>query len=73
MDEPDQPIIHRRRAAAVVVAGRAIISDTLPNQEQATVKAMCLYALEVAEGRLPGPYSDAQALAYARAAAAVHN
>jgi hypothetical protein len=25
---------------------------------------MCLYALEVAAGRLAGPYSDAQALAY---------
>jgi SAM-dependent methyltransferase len=25
---------------------------------------MCLYALEVADGRLPGPYSDAQALAF---------
>ena len=38
-----------------------------------TVKAMCLYALEVADGRLPGPYSDAQALAYAHAAAAKRN
>ena len=34
---------------------------------------MCFYALEVAEGRLPGPYSDAQALAYARAAEANRN
>ena len=68
-----QPIIHRGRVAALVVAGQAIIPDALPSQEQATVKAMCLYALEVAEGRLPGPYSDARALAYARAAAAKRN
>ena len=60
-----QPITHRGRMAALVVAGQAIIPDALPSQEQTTVKAMCLYALEVAEGRLPGPYNDARALAYA--------
>ena len=60
-----QPITHRGRMAALVVAGQAIIPDALPSQEQTTVNAMCLYALEVAEGRLPGPYNDAQALAYA--------
>ena len=68
-----QPIIHRGRVAALVVAGQAIIPEALPSQEEATVKAMCLYALEVADGRLPGPYSDAQALAYACAAAAKRN
>ena len=68
-----QPIIHHGRVAAVVVGGQAIIPDALPSQEQATVKAMCLYALEVADGRLPGPYSEARALAYARAAAANRN
>jgi hypothetical protein len=68
-----QPILHHGRLAALVVAGQAIISDTLPRQDEATVKAMCLYALEVAEGRLPGPYSDDHALAYARAAAAARN
>ena len=68
-----QPITHRGRMAALVVAGQAIIPDALPSQEQTTVKAMCLYALEVADGRLPGPYSDALALAYARAAAANRN
>jgi hypothetical protein len=31
---------------------------------------MCVYALEVAERRLAGPYSEARALAHARAAAA---
>ena len=68
-----QPIIHQGRVAAVVVAGQAIIPDALSSQELATVKAMCLYALEVADGRVPGPYSDARALAYARAAAATRN
>ena len=68
-----QPIIHHGRVAALVVAGQAIIPDALPSREQATVKAMCLYALEVADGRVPGPYSDARALAYARAAAATRN
>ena len=66
-DPADHP---RGRVAAVVIAGQAIIPDALPRREQATVKAMCLYALEIADGRLPGPYSDTQALAYARAAAA---
>ena len=46
-----QPIIHHGRVAALVVAGQAIIRDALPSREHATVKAMCLYALEVAEGR----------------------
>ena len=68
-----QPIIHRAGVAALVIAGQAIIPDGLPSEEQATVKAMCLYALEVADGRLPGPYSEARALAYARAAAAKRN
>jgi hypothetical protein len=27
---------------------------------------MCVYALAIADGRLPGPYSDAPARAYAR-------
>jgi len=68
-----QPIIHQGRVTAVVIAGEAIIPDALPSQERATVKAMCLYAIEVADGRLPGPYSDAQALAYAHMAAAKRN
>jgi hypothetical protein len=68
-----QPIIHQGRVAVVVVGGQAIIPDALPSEERATVKAMCLFALEVADGRLPGPYSDAHALAYAHAAAAKRN
>ena len=65
-----QPIIHRGRVGAIVVAGQAIILDALAGRERAIVKAMCLYALEVADGTVPGPYSDQEALAYARAAAA---
>ena len=49
-----QPIIHRGRTAALLVAGHALILDALPSQEHTTVTAMCLYALEVAEGRLRG-------------------
>jgi hypothetical protein len=68
-----QPIIHKGQLAAVVADGRAIIRESVPEREQPTVKAMCLYALEIAEGRLPGPYSAAEALVYARAAAANRN
>lgn len=68
-----QPIIHHGRVAAIVVAGQAIIRDHLPGDERATVTAMCLYAIEVAEGRFPGPYNPAAALSYARAAAAARN
>jgi hypothetical protein len=50
-----QPIIHQGRVDALVVGGAGDHPDALPSQEQTTVKAMCLYALEVAEGRLPGP------------------
>jgi hypothetical protein len=68
-----QPIIHNRRLAALVVDGQAIISERVPQPDRWTVQAMCLYALEVTAGRLPGPYSAARALAYARAAAAARN
>ena len=51
-------------------AGKAIISDAHPGPERTTVNAVCLYALEVADWRLPGPCSEARALAYASAAAA---
>ena len=63
-----QRIIYNRRLAAVVVADQAIILDELPDDEQRTVKAMCLYALEVAAGRERGPYSNERALQYARRA-----
>lgn len=63
-----QPIIHQGRIAALVVAGQAIIDDTLPPHEHRHVQAMCLYALEVADRDRPGPYSDPDADTYARQA-----
>lgn len=60
-----QKIVYRGRLAAVVLAGQAILTDPLPEQDEGTVKAMCLYALEVAAGLQPGPYSDERALWYA--------
>lgn len=63
-----QKIIYRGRLAAVVIADQAILTDPLPEPDERTVKAMCLYALEVAAGLQPGPYTDEGALSYARAA-----
>jgi hypothetical protein len=63
-----QPIIHRGQIVAIVIAGQAIIDDTLQASEQTHVQAMCLYALEIADGARPGPYTDAGAEAYARRA-----
>lgn len=63
-----QKIIYDGRLAAVVLADQAILTDPLPEPEERTVKAMCLYALEVAAGLRPGPYSDERALQYARRA-----
>jgi hypothetical protein len=68
-----QPIIHNGRLAAIVVGGQAIIPDTIRRTELPAVKAKCLYALEIAAGNLPAPYTDLGADTYARAAAAQHN
>jgi hypothetical protein len=64
-----QKIIHRGQIAAVVVADQAILLGGLAQDEERTVKAMCLYALEVTAGLQLGPYSDERALQYARRAA----
>lgn len=61
-------IIYQGRLAAVVLADEAILTGELPPSDERTVKAMCLYALEIAAGRQPGPYTDHNALAYARRA-----
>jgi hypothetical protein len=61
-------ITYNGQLAAVVVADQAIILDELAQDEEQTVMAMCLYALEVAAGRERGPYSDKRALQYARRA-----
>ena len=58
-------IIYRGRLAAVVIAGQAVLTEELPEPEEGTVKAMCLYALEIAAGQQPGPYTDDDALEYA--------
>ena len=63
-----QQITYNGRLAAVVVADQAIIFEELAEDEERTVMAMCLYALEVAAGRERGPYSDERALQYARRA-----
>jgi hypothetical protein len=61
-----QPITHRGRLAAIVVAGEAIIEDTLTETDFRHVQAMCLYALEIADRERPGPYTDADAAVYAQ-------
>lgn len=64
-----QKIIYNGHVAAVVLAGQAIIPDGLAETDERTVKAMCLYAMEVDDGLHPGPYTDERALEYARRAA----
>ena len=64
-----QKIIYNGQLAAVVLADQAIVIDGLPEHDERTVKAMCLYALEIAAGRERGPYSDTRALRYAARAA----
>jgi hypothetical protein len=49
-----QPIIHNGRLAALIAGRRAIIGDSVPDRDLPTIKAMCLYALEV-RGPAPGP------------------
>jgi hypothetical protein len=63
-----QQITHQGRLAAIVLAGQAIIDDTLPVDQQRHVQAMCLYALEISAGDRARPYTDASAEAYARQA-----
>jgi hypothetical protein len=65
-----QPITHAGRIVAIVIAGQAIIDDTLDPDEHRHVQAMCLYGIEIADGERPGPYTDAGAEQYARVAAA---
>jgi cobyrinic acid a,c-diamide synthase len=55
---------------ALVIDGEARINDGLSREVDATVKGMCLFAMEVQVGAIDGPYSDARALQYARLASA---
>jgi hypothetical protein len=66
-----QRIHHNGQLAAIVIAGQAIIDDTLPAAAVPTVQAKCLYALEIDDGQRAGPYTDADALMYALLAANV--
>jgi len=63
-----QQITHNGELVAIVLADQAIIDDALPVSERSQVQAMCLYALQIQAGELPGPYTDDKANAYARAA-----
>lgn len=65
-----QKIHHGGRLAAVVVAGQAIIDDTLSPYALASVQAKCLYALELADRDDADSYRDEDAEAYAQAALA---
>lgn len=65
-----QPITHLGRIVAIVIAGQAIIDDTLDPDEHRHVQAMCLCALEIADRERPGPYRDAAAERYAHLAIA---
>jgi hypothetical protein len=65
-----QQIIYRDRLAAVVLGEEAVIEDGLSGEELLDVQAMCLFAMEVAGGEHPGPYSDRRAAVFAAQARA---
>ncbi len=61
-----QQIHYRGRLAAVVVGGQAATIDAqLAGEELVDVQAMCLFAIEIANGEQPGSYSDQRAVAFA--------
>jgi hypothetical protein len=63
-----QQIHHGGDVVAWVVGGRAVITGGLADDASDLVRAKCLYALEIAAGERPGPYTDGAATAYARSA-----
>jgi hypothetical protein len=65
-----QIIALRGRPAALVAADRLIIPDALTGADRLRVQAKALYALEIAAGARPGPYTDRGAERYADAVAA---
>jgi hypothetical protein len=68
-----QPIIHRGRLVAVATSTEFVLVDRLAraqphDPERMFVVFMCVYAGDVANGVLPGPYNDVAARCYASAA-----
>lgn len=61
-----QRINHRGRLAAVVLAGHAVIEDSLADQDFRHVEGMCLYALELDRYGRGEEYTDIAADAFAR-------
>jgi hypothetical protein len=60
-----QIIALRGRTAAIAVNATAIIAADVRASDLAHVQAKALYALEIQDGTLPGPYTDADAEDYA--------
>ena len=63
-----QAICLRGQPVAMVAGGEARVVQSLSREDERTVQAMCLFAMEVQTGAVDAPYSDARALTYARLA-----
>lgn len=72
-----QEVNYNGQLAAVVLSHDQVkILDSVPDQALAEVKAMCLFAMEIANGDRPGPYTDERATQFAgrmRAQRAIRN
>jgi len=68
-----QLITHNDRPAAIIAGDTAIVADHVADNDIARVQAMCLYAMEIAAGDRPGPYTDALAEQYADRAIAMRS
>ena len=53
------------QAVAVTIGNNATITAELSEDDRWTVEAMCLYALKIQRGELPGPYTEQGALQFA--------
>jgi hypothetical protein len=61
-----QPIKYAGQVAAVVIDDQAKILAEVPEDDVLHIKTMCVYAMEIAAGERPGPYSDRDAEVFAR-------